>query len=502
MRFSEENTLASLCRESFYRFLQEFWHIIVDETPVFNWHVRYLCDELQIMAERVFRGDPKQYDLIINIPPGTTKSTICSQAFPAWCWTRMPSAKFIGCSYSYAVALKDSIRSRDLVQSELYQRCFPGITLREDENMKGLFVNTKTGFRLSAGVGGTVTGYHSHFIMVDDPINPEESFSDLELKKASRFIEVTLPTRKIDKRVTTMTIVQQRLAQNDPSGEYLEKMQSHGVKHICLPGELTDKVSPPELKAFYKDGLLDPVRLPWEVLAQMKKNLGAYGYAGQILQDPVPLGGGTFKTDMIRLVQEPPVRIVQIVRAWDKAGTFAGGAYSAGVLLCIDKNGQYGILDCVRGQWAATQREAIMLETALLDGYEVEIELEIEGGSGGKESGEASAKNLAGFRLHLTHPTGDKEARAYGFASQVGAGNVWCLDRPWTKPLLEEYRFFPFSRYKDQVDAGSAAFNRLARKRRKVGGAWGNSSLTRGQSISSLSSGRPARKLALMTSSR
>ena len=174
MNFRETEVLAALTRESFYDFVLEFWNTIISEPPILNWHVRLMCDELQSMAERVFKMQSRTHDLIVNVPPGTTKSTICSQMFPAWVWTRMPSAKFICVSYAHQVALKDSLKTRDIVKSELYKRCFPDVKLREDENMKELFSNTRKGFRLSAGIGGSITGYHAHFLIVDDPINPEE----------------------------------------------------------------------------------------------------------------------------------------------------------------------------------------------------------------------------------------------------------------------------------------------------------------------------------------
>lgn len=477
MTFREEDLLASICRESFYEFVQEFWDTIIQETPVWNWHVKYLCDELQEVAERLFRGEPKKYDIIINISPGSSKSTIVSQMFPAWCWTRFPSCRFICGSYAKDIALKDSLKTRDIVESEKYQAAFSNIHLREDENMKGLFTNTEKGFRYSAGVGGAVTGYHGHFLIVDDPINPEEAFSDADLKTANRWMTNTLPSRKVDKKVSVTILIQQRLHQTDPSGDMLERSKGKGIKHICIPGELIRDedgkplyLSPPELEEFYVDDLFDPVRMPREVLDEQAKDLGAYGYAGQILQYPVPLGGGSFEVEKLVMRNEAPLKFVRKIRSWDKAGTQDDGAYSVGLLMGLDKNGYYWILDVVRDQLNATNREMMILQTAQLDGKKVEIELEIEGGSGGKESGENTVKMLAGYRVHATHPTGDKESRAYSCASQVGAGNVRCLLRDWTPDLLEEMRFFPNSRYKDQVDALSGAFNRLARKKKKIGG--------------------------------
>ncbi len=468
-QFTEHNLIASITRESFYEFVVEFWDTIIQEKPVFNWHIQYLCDELQQIAERVFRGEPKEYDLIINIAPGTTKSTIVSQMFPAWCWTRFPPARFICASYAKDIALKDSIKTRDIVQSEKYQKSFP-IDLREDENMKGLFTNTKKGFRYSAGVGGAVTGYHGHFLIVDDPINPEEAFSAADLKKANRWMTNTLPSRKVDKKISVTILIQQRLHQADPSGDWIDKSKGKGIKHICLPAELTDDVRPVELRERYVDGLFDPVRMPREILDESLKVMGAYGYAAQMLQTPVPLGGGDFNVEKFEIRDEAPRSLVRMVRAWDKAGTQDGGNWSAGVKLGLDKKGFYWVLDVVRGQWHATNRELAIRQTAELDGYDVEIELEIEGGSGGKESGENTVRNLAGYKINVHHPTGDKPSRAYAFASQVGAGNVYVLKRPWTREFIEEYRFFPNGRYDDQVDAGSDAFNRLAKKKRRVGG--------------------------------
>ena len=70
-------------------------------------------------------------------------------------------------------------------------------------------------------------------------------------------------------------------------------------------------------------------------------------------------------------------------------------------------------------------------------------------------------KNLAGFAAYRDLPTGDKARRADPFSVQVNWGNVYLMYAPWNNDFIEEYRSFPFGNYKDQVDAGSMAFNRL-----------------------------------------
>jgi predicted phage terminase large subunit-like protein len=491
---SARGARAAVARSSFYEFLKLVWPIIVADNLVKNWHIVYLCDQLQKMAELVFAGKPKEYDIVVNISPGSSKSTICSQAFQAWCWTRMPSFRSVNASYAYDVALKDSLACRDIVQSEFYQDHFPNIQLREDQNAKGLFVNTKRGARLSASVGSRLMGYHGHMLFVDDPIDPEKAVSEAELKKTNRWMTTTLPSRGIFRADTPLFLIQQRLAQNDPSGERIER--GGRVKHICIPaellfdkeGKLTVLVQPPGLAKYYKPDrnghrLMDPVRLNKQNLTEFEKTLGAYGYAGQYLQDPVPLGGALFDITKLQLMEVCPP-MVRLVRAWDKAATKDAGAYSAGVLLGIDKFGDYWIIDVVRGQWTPSDRERMIKQTAQLDAkgahtyiggqrpdrVSVEILVETEGGSGGKESTENTVRNLSGFRIMGKRVTGEKEERAYAFASQVGVqDHVKVLNRPWTKEYISELRYFPHSRYKDQVDASSLAFNRIAKPKRIIG---------------------------------
>lgn len=471
MKVNEHGVLASLCRASFFDFVKEFWHVIVEDPLHLNWHIEYLCNEMQELAERTLDHQERAYDLLINIPPGSSKSTLVSQMFNAWVWARRPSAQFICVSYSYPIAMKDALKCRDLVESEQYRACFPGVQLRADANTKGLFINRNKGFRLSAGVGGSVTGFHGHFLLVDDPLNPEQSYSEPELKVVNRWMRTTLPSRRLPKNVAPIILVGQRLHQADPSGEMLERYSGHRIKHICLPGEDSDKVSPPELRKKYQDGLLDPIRLSRPVLQDLEKELGPYGYASQVGQDPVPMGGGMIEVDRLNILDEAP-KMVEVVRSWDKAGTEGAGAFSVGAKMGRDEQGRFWILDIVRGQWGTTKRERNILETAERDGVSVPIRVEIEGGSGGKESGENTLRSLAGYTVIAYHPTGDKVTRAYPLATQVGAGNVYCLNRAWTKALIDEMRFFPYSRYKDQVDTLSDGFSHLARKKKKIGGAW------------------------------
>lgn len=383
---SKDELEASICRESFKDFVVRFWHVVVPEQLHWNWHMDVICEHIQEAAERVFRNEPKKWELVVNIPPGTSKSSIASIFFPAWIWTRMITARCICASYSYPLAMDLSRKSRDVIISEKYKRLFGDVGIREDQNAKGHFANEKGGMRYAAGTGGSVTGFHGHFLIVDDPLDPQEAVSEASLLTANRWVSETLPSRKVNKEVTVTILIMQRLHQNDPSVVILKRAEEGvPVKHIKLPAEIQglgfDQVRPRKYARMYKDGLLDPNRISRKVLQNALVELGQYGYAGQMLQSPVPLGGGMFKADKIRIESPPPFAdFVRIARAWDKSGTEAGGAYSCGVKMARDNRGRFWILDVVRGQWDSGRREQFIKQIAMIDSRKIPIWVEQEPG--------------------------------------------------------------------------------------------------------------------------
>jgi predicted phage terminase large subunit-like protein len=475
-RYSEEEVTASVCRESFYEFVRTFWSTIIADEPVWNWHIEYLCGEIQVVMERVFANQPKLYDLAVNVPPGSTKSTLFSVMLTAWGWTRMPHLRVIGASYAYSLATDLARRARDVVKSELYQRVFPDIGIRADQDAKGYFVNSKGGDRFSVGVNGSVTGMHGHVIVVDDPLDPEQALSEADLRTANRWMSETLPSRKVNKAVAPMLLIMQRLHEDDPTGMWLTKQKASPkavrVKHVCLPAEDSELVSPPSVRRFYRGGLLDPVRMPAEVLEAEYANLGPDGYAGQYDQNPTPRGGGMFKVDRLHVVGEAP-RMVWVVRAWDKAGTRGGkGAFTAGVKVGLDADGRVWILDVVRGRWDSFGREQKLKATGYLDGRLCRVVLEQSGGEGGKESAENTVRSLQGFRVQVVRACkeeGSKEERAEPLSSQVNGGNVYLLRAGWNEEFVKEMQYFPRSKYKDQIDAASMGYNQLSRAKIVVG---------------------------------
>ncbi len=290
---------AELCRRRFYDFFNLFWGEIIEDELVENWHIEYLCDELQKLAIRVKNRQEKEYDLIINIPPGTTKSTICTIMFPIWCWVIDPTIRIITGSHSSDLATEHASKSRDILRSDKFMEMFPEVREKDDQKRVTHYENTRNGSRTTTSVGGSIIGKHAHIIIIDDPIDPEKAEGEKTRKKANRWQDRTLSTRKADKKVTPTILIQQRLHTQDMSGHLLKKSKEKGkkIKHICLPARVSDEITPKALKINYVKGLLDPHRLGEKELADAEIDLGSYGYSGQMQQKPSPEGGGKLKGD-------------------------------------------------------------------------------------------------------------------------------------------------------------------------------------------------------------
>jgi len=474
--------------------MQQFWNEVCDDDLIWNWHLDKICDELCKIAFRVAAGLPKEYDLIINVPPGTTKTKTACVMFQPWCWVRWPWMRFITASYSGALSLEAAESSRDLVKSEKFKYFFPELGVKRDKDQKsnfrlvertfddnGVITNEiPRGNRFSTSVGGTLTGFHGHILLVDDPLDPNRASSEGELKRSNHWIDQTLSTRKVNKKVSTTILIMQRLHQDDPTGHWLDK-KNKKLRHICLPGEIRteqyrEQLRPKSWDKFYENGLLDPNRMPMEVLEDMLIDLGQYGFAGQVGQTPIPPGGGMFKVDNFSIIDtlpyDPGSEKCRTVRYWDKAGTDRSknknAAYTCGVKMTKIGKGSHAKLvieDVKRGQWATEKREHIIRSTAEADGHHVGIFHEQEPGSGGKDSAKATTTNLMGFTAKPDRPSGNKVYRADPYSVQVNNGNVILMRGSWNTEFVEEHRFFPNSKFKDQVDAASGAFSKLTAKK-------------------------------------
>lgn len=169
--------------------------------------------------------------------------------------------------------------------------------------------------------------------------------------------------------------------------------------------------------------------------------------------------GGRFKAEWFRIQDEAPARLAAVARAWDEAATDDDGDWTAGAKVGLD-GGVWYILDVARARLSSRGVDALMDQTAALDGRGVEIILQQEPGASGKKVVADHKKRLAGYIARSFSPTGSKPLRIRALESAAEAGNVVLIRGPWNRAFINEatgYNPAASNPVDDQLDAVSGA---------------------------------------------
>ena len=167
--------------------------------------LRMMCEAL----EAVEAGHIKK--LLVNVPPGFMKSMLLDVMFPTWVWgpRNRPDRRFCSWSYSDEITIRDNVKKRDIVRSELYQSLWGDrFKLSGDQNEKKYIKNDKTGFWFAAGIHGGGTGHRGDFAFIDDPHKVKEAESEPKRLDANLFVAETWPSRKNDDSCAFVCIMQ------------------------------------------------------------------------------------------------------------------------------------------------------------------------------------------------------------------------------------------------------------------------------------------------------
>lgn len=451
-------------------FIREAWGILEPAIPyVHGWHIDAIADHLQAVT------DGSISNLCINVPPGCGKSLIVSVFFPSFEWgpLKRPELRYISTSHSADFSVRDSRKMRDLIASEWYQELWPHVRLvRTGESS---FANDRHGFR-EAMPYDHLTGARGDRVLIDDPQPAGAAESPKERQTALRVFREVVPLRVNDAQRSAIILIMQRLADPDVSTAAIEA----GWTHLMLPMEfeperrcrtvLGIKGGKPRIfqdPRTYDGELMFPQRFPRETVDKLKSTMGAFAWAGQMQQRPVPREGGLFKAAWFpdeKFIDAAPAG-TQWCRHWDlAASTGEGAAYTAGVKLGRTPSGAYVVGHVMRfraGPGAVQER--ILSVARTVDGPEVTISIPQDPGAAGKVQSFELIKALSGFIAYSAPETGSKEQRAVPVAVQAEIGNLFIVRGEWNAPFLDELFLFPGSQFKDQVDALSGAFARLSK---------------------------------------
>src|SRR5258706_3086387 len=108
-----------------------------------------------------------------------------------------------------------------LMASDWYQRLFRTRLASQKQSLQE-FLTNENGFRLATSVGGVLTGRGADFIIIDDPLKPDEALSETQRNAVNNWYDHTLVSRLNDKRTGCIILIMQRLHEDDLVGHVLD----------------------------------------------------------------------------------------------------------------------------------------------------------------------------------------------------------------------------------------------------------------------------------------
>lgn len=481
---------------SLYDFLVAGWRYIDPAPFVEGGPLEAVAEHLQAVCDGQIRN------LIINVPPRTSKSSMCSVAFPAWVWaqrydspTSGPGVQFLTASYGYALALRDSMKCRRLIDSAWYQNLWGNrFKLTSDQNTKGRYDNDKRGTRLATSVDGANTGEGGSIIIVDDANSAQEAFSEATVQNTIDWWDGVMSTRSNDPKTGAFIVIQQRLAEDDLTGHILSKDAGDWV-HLCLPMKYeTDRSFVTSIG--WKDPrteegeLLWPERFGEAEVDRLEKQLGPFSFAGQMQQRPEPKGGGVIKREWWKLWEEdafPPMDF--IIASLDTAyttktendysaltvwGVFSGDTKAqAGRIIGADGRPQYVDRGFNEGapkvMLMAAWQDRLELHDLVKKVAETAKKLKIdklivENKAAGISVAQEIRRlyNNENFAVQLFDPKNqDKLSRLYSVQHLFAEGMIYAPDRAWAEMVITQVGQYPKGKHDDLVDTVSQALRHL-----------------------------------------
>jgi predicted phage terminase large subunit-like protein len=451
------NDSRVLLRRDLYAFTEQcFYKLNPTTTFLPNWHIEVVTSALEACR---CGGITR---LIINQPPRSLKSHCVSVAFPAFLLGHDPTAQIICASYAQDLANKHALDCRTILSSPWYQSVFPRTRLSPDRQAVQEFMTTQLGFRLSTSVGGVLTGRGADFVIIDDPLKPEEALSETQRKAANDWFDATLYSRLNDKRTGCIILIMQRLHEDDLVGHVqgIEPWKMIRLPAVAEEHETHVIRTPYGIRRFERRAgeALHPEREPLEVLNRLRAAQGEYNFAGQYQQAPAPLGGGMVKAEWFKTytANELHTKFEMIFQSWDTANKPAElsdysvcstwGAKEKHLYLLHVYRKRVGYPELKRA--VRDQAEAFSPQTILIED---------------KASGTQLIQELVSEGMHAIQryePTMDKIMRMHTVTNTIENGFVHLPERAaWLGEYLHEIINFPKAKYDDLTDSTSQALD-------------------------------------------
>jgi predicted phage terminase large subunit-like protein len=451
MTSAERVLLNAILRAEFTAFLQRcFLTLNPGATFLPNWHIEALAYHLELVRQGKIRR------LIVNIPPRYLKSIICSVAFPAFVLGHDPRKRLIVASYGTELATKFGNDCRAILQSAWYRSIFPGTRISRIKNTEAEVMTTRHGFRLASSVGGTLTGRGGNFLIIDDPLKPQDAYSDSARQNANDWYSSTLLPRLDDKLNGVIIVVMQRLHLDDLTGKLLRGSGEWTVLNLPAIAEQDERILIGDKR--YHDrkvgDLLHSEREPQSVLDYMRTELGPDIFAAQYQQSPVAPGGNMIKRVWVQRYERLPARTssTHVLQSYDTASKDGEQSDCSVCTTWHVHDGKYYLADVMRGRFDyPTLKERAIAHGRAHRPTKVLIE---DAGVG--TALVAELKKC--FTVIAVKVDDNKKTRMSVQSAKFASGDVVSSRQaPWLEELEAELFAFPGSRYDDQVDSVSQA---------------------------------------------
>jgi predicted phage terminase large subunit-like protein len=455
-----ERQLRRSGRESLSRYTEEALGYTPDK------HHRLLIDCL----EKVERGEIKR--LMVLQPPGSSKSTYCSVAFPTWYLGRHQQDEIIAASYAQALSSKFGRRCRNVVSSLAYRRIF-GVGLLEDSQARDDWALESGGTYYATSVDGSVTGRRANGAVIDDPIKGRAEADSQHMRELTWdwYIHDLLTRLKPD---AWIVLVMTRWHEDDPAGRilpdgytgqsgWLLSRTGEPWYVLCLKAECEDEDDPlgREIGEW-----LWPEYWPAGFLEKQKGEQGPRDWAALYQQRPAPDEGAYFKREWFRYYDIMPARnTLKVYGASDYATSSADDAdYTVHLVAGVTPEDDIYILDL----WRQKTDTNLWIEEFLnlAEFWKPDAWAE-ENGQIIKSVGpfikkRAMERKVYCWRRQFTSAV-DKEARARTIQARMSMGKVYFPRlSPWREALESELLTFPAGKFDDQVDGLSLLGRMLA----------------------------------------
>ena len=269
----------------------------------------------------------KRKRLIFNLPPGYMKSLIVSVLYIAWLLGKNPSTRAICISYGDDLTHELSRKTRRVMLSSLYRQIFPNTIL--DKKAENTISTTRGGQRYATSVGSDIAGFRADIIVLDDPLQPDDAFSEIAKDKLRNWYFGVVSQRLLDQTDGVIILVMHRLAPDDLAGTFIEM---GGWFQLALPliAEKREEFCDHRKRVLMirKVGEpLNPARASIDICQTQIKSVPSAVADAQYQQRPSFGGAGVCAIGrLVRYKEPPPFELV--LHSWDIAATKDGGDWT------------------------------------------------------------------------------------------------------------------------------------------------------------------------------